>query len=431
MTTTGSSHFEFRDPFYYHQLPNGLELLGQRMPSLGSITFGFQFGAGAMNEDDSQLGLCQLLEDMIFQGTTTRSVRQITDEFEMLGARRISTSSFETTRFGAQIVHTKLGQILELTADILRNPLFPKKEFEQLRPLLIQAIKRRDDEPMRRVGELIMKTFYQQSRLARPILGTIDTVSALTVDDIRNYYQKYYRADRALFAIAGNFDWDAVVTTMERLFGDWPTGGAEPYRDHPQVGGNIAIEQEESEQEHIYFAYPSVTWSDPDYYANLLAVEILGGGMTSRLFMEVREKRGLVYAVSASPQPSRSLGAVLIYAGSSPEKGRETAEVIIDELKRLESEGVSQDELDRAKIQLRSELIMQSESSGSRMGNLLRSWWFEHRIIPTSDVKEAIDAVTTEQIYSLLQRFPPTNPLTMVALGPRSQEEMISGLLPV
>ena len=417
-------------PFYYHRLPNGLEMLGQHMPSLGSAAFAMQVGAGSANEADEQLGLGQLLEDMLFQGTPTRTARQITDAIELLGARRIGGSSYEVARYGAQVVHTRLDQALELWADLLLHPTFPKKEFEQLRPLLIQAIKRRDDEPMRRVGELAMRTFYQGSRMARPGLGTVETVSALTVADLQAFYDAHYRADKALFVIAGNFAWDAVVATVTRLFGEWAPGGAPSFHDVAQPQTVVALEQTPGEQEHIYFGYPGVTYGDPDYYASLLATEVFGGGMTSRLFSEVREKRGLVYAVSAYPQPTRNLGATFIYAGTQPEKTHETASVILQELRKLENEGITQDELDRAKVQVKSEVVMGSESSTSRVNSLLRAWWFERRIIPIATVKESINAVTTDQILKLMQRFPPTKTLMLAAVGPASQEELTKDIFP-
>ncbi len=419
---------ELHPPFFYHRLTNGMEMIGHQMPSLGSAVFGIQLGVGARDEEDGQLGLGQLLEDMLFQGTPTRSSRQITDSIELLGARRIVGTNFETTRYGAQVVHTRLEPALELWADLILHPTLPRKEFDQLKPLLIQAIRRREDEPMRRVGELIMQSFYRESRLARPLLGTLETVEPLRTEDLRAFYDKYYRADKALFAIAGNFDWDWVVQKVSALFGDWAGGGAPSHLDTPQPGDTIAVMQEKGEQEHVYLAYPSVTFGDPDYYANILMCEIFGGGMTSRLFSEVREKRGLVYQVSAFPQPSQQIGAVMIYAGSTPEKGHETVEVIMQELRKLGEHGVTQNELDLAKVQIKSELVMQSESSSSRMGGIARSWWYERRISTIAEIKAKIDAVTVEQIASLLQRFPPTHPLTLAALGPVSQADLVAGI---
>jgi predicted Zn-dependent peptidase len=421
---------EFHDPFYYHRLPNGLEMVGQRMPSLGSVVFGIQLDAGAMNEDESELGLNQILDDMLFQGTPTRNARQITDAIELLGARRSGGVGFENARYSMQVVHTRFDQALELWSDILLHPVFPAKEFKQLLPLLIQAIKRREDEPTQRLSELMMRTYYQNSRMARPILGTIETTGALSVDKLQAFYDNYYRADKALFAIAGNFEWEHVVANVTALFGDWAGGGKAAYRDQPQITATVGVEQSEGEQEHFFFGYPSVAYGDPDYYANRLIIEALGGGMTSRLFSEVREKRGLVYSVGAYEQPARSLGSVFIYAGTPPEKARETAEVIVQELGRLQADGLTQDELDRAKIQVKSEVVMQSDSSSARMAGITRSWWYQRKLIPTQEVKAAIDAVTLEQITGVLRRYPPTQPLSLAMVGPAKPDEVTKDLFP-
>lgn len=428
MTTSGTPTLQ--EPYFYHRLSNGLEMLGQQMPSLGSVVFGLQIDAGSANENDSELGLCQLLEDMMFQGTSTRTARQITDAFELLGARRIVGTGYETVRYGAQVVHTRLHDALALAADIILHPTFPAKEFDQLKPLLVQAIKRRDDEPMRRGGELLSETFFAGSRMARPTLGTLETVNTLTADHMRSFYAAHYHADKAIFTIAGNFDWNDVVQQVEAVLGEWSAGGIAPYRDIPQPKTSAAFEVDKGEQEHVYIAYPAITWGDPDYYAHLLGIEAFGGGMTSRLFSEVREKRGLVYNVGAQVNPSRSLGSVLIYGGAPPEKAREMVEVILNELALYEKDGITQDELDRAKIQLKSELVMGSESAGSRMNSIARSWWYEHRIITTQEVKDAIDAVTVEQIRNLNHRVPPTQTLTIVGIGPQTEESLTQGIFP-
>ena len=422
---------ELHDPFYYHRLANGLEMIGQRMPSLGSAVFSIQLDAGAMNEDDSELGLCQILDDMLFQGTPTRNARQITDAIELLGARRIAGSGFENARLGAQVVHTRLDEALTLWSDLLLHPQFPEKEFNQLRPLLVQAIKRREDEPTQRGSELFMRTFYQQSRMARPILGTIETVNNLTTAKLRAYYEQHYRPNKSLFSIAGNFEWDHVVAKVEELFGGWESGGTASYRDHPQSHATIAAEQSDGEQEHFYFGYPSVIYGDPDYYANRLMIEAFGGGMTSRLFAEVREKRGLVYSVGAYEQGSRAQGGVVIYAGTPPEKARETVEVIVQELRKLQASGLSQDELDRAKIQLKSELVMQSESGSARMSGIARSWWYQRKITPVADIKNMIDSVTIDQIETVLRRYPPTQMLSLAMVGPAEQATVTDKLLPI
>lgn len=175
--------------------------------------------------------------------------------------------------------------------------------------------------------------------------------------------------------------------------------------------------------------FPFPNYTDPDYYAAMVISEVLGGNMASRLFVEVREKRGLVYGVSAGLASNKHIGSMRIYAGTTPEQGRECLEVIVNELRKLEEGGITEDELARAKVQLKSEHVMRGEGSGARMGALTRSWWFERKLRTIQEVKEAIDAVTQEQVINVLRRFSPLNPLTVAAIGPLSKEELVGSTL--
>ncbi|HEX6819581.1 MAG TPA: pitrilysin family protein, partial [Ktedonobacterales bacterium] len=306
-----------------------------------------------------------------------------------------------------------------------RYPTFPADEFSQMRSVQLQEIRRRDDEPMRRIMDLARETFYAGTKLGRRGLGTAETVERMRPEDLRDFWRQRYLPGGALLSIAGNFEWDHVVARVGELFGDW-TGSPTPAVEetpHPESAVNIEIH--EGNQEHIVMAYPFPKYGDPNYYAALVVTEIFGGGMTSRLFREVREKRGLVYSVAAMFAPNGVYGAQFLYAGTTPEKAHETVTVMREEMRLLREEGVSADELERAKVQLKSELVMRGESSAARMGSLARSWWYEHRLIPIQETKQAIDAVSQEQIMQLLRRFPPARPLVIAAIGPRSREELI------
>jgi len=414
--------------FFHHTFVNGLELVGQRMPGVNSLCFGVQFAAGAQEEPENQLGLTHLLEYMMFQGTTHRDVRQLTEAFESLGARHWSDSGAEWARYAAQIVHTRFAPTLELMADVLRYPAFPEAEFNQMKSVVLQEIRRRQDEPMRRVFDLVRGRFFVGSTLGRPLLGTAETVSGLTPDNLRTFWQARYQPAGALVAIAGKFDWDTVVAQFADQFHDWQGPRPANTPQHPQPHSAVAVEQTAGTQEHIGLALPFLTYGDPDYYAAVLAIEILGGGMTSRLFSEVREKRGLAYSVAASFLPNAALGAVLIYAGTTPEKARETLSVIHTELRRLEENGITEDELRRAKVQVKSEVVMRGESSSSRMATIARSWWYERRLWTMQEIRERIDAVTTEQIADLLRRFPLTQTIVVGAIGPCSEAELTNGI---
>ena len=428
-TTPPPASGELAPNYFFHTFPNGMQMAGQRMPSLASVTFGIQFPAGSLEEADEKLGLTFLLAEMAFQGTEHRNVRQLTEDFEAIGARHGAEPAGEYGRFWARVVNNRLDRALELMADVLRYPSFPADEFTQMKSIQLQEIRKRDDEPMRRLPDMMRAAFYTGTRLARRSLGTLETVEALTPDDLRQFWQAHYRPNGSLVAIAGNFDWDTVVARVGALFGDWEGTPKTLQVEQPNPQRGASVELDQQNQEHIGMMFPFPKYGDPDYYAAMVASEIFGGSMNSRLFREVREKRGLVYSVQSAFSPNGIFGAETIYAGTNPEKSHETVQVIVDELRKLAAEGVTDDELARAKVQLKSEIVMRGESSSSRMLSLARAWWFEHRLIPTQEVKDAIDAVSREQILHLLERFPPMERLVITAIGPRPEAELIGDAL--
>jgi predicted Zn-dependent peptidase len=426
---SGSASGELAPNYGHHTFANGLEMVGQRMPSLASVTFGIQVAAGIKDEPDERLGLTNLLAEMLFQGTEHRNVRQLTEEFEAIGARTGGEASTEFARYSAQVVPGRLDRALDLIADVVLQPVFPASEFSQMRDVQLQEIRRRDDEPMRRIFDLVRARFYAGTHLDRQALGTRETVESLTPDHLRTFWQARYKPHGALFTIAGNFDWDHAVARVGALFGGWSGTPPTSVPDVPDPRPGVSIERQEGNQEHIGMAFPFPTFGDPDYYAANVVSEIFGGGMTARLFREVREKRGLVYSVASMFAPNGAYGAEFVYGGTTPDKAHETVQVILDELRKLGEDGVSDDELARAKVQLKSELVMRGESSAARMGALARSWWFERKLTTIHQIKDAVDAVSREQIAALLRRFPPTDRLVIAAIGPRTHEELIGDTL--
>jgi len=415
--------------YFYHQLPNGIEMIGQYMPSLSSISFGFQLDAAVVHEPEEKLGLAHLFEYMLLQGTRQKDARALNEAFESLGARKGVSTGMETTLAWSQTVNTKFDATLDLFHEFLLTPTFPSDELEQMRNLVIQEIRRRDDEPMSRIFELVRANFYQGTTLSRLMLGTNDSLQAIQRQDLRNFWQAHYRPNNVLFTVAGKFDWDHVVKQMQDHFGNWEGQASPTPEQYPKPMTRVSLEYREGKQEHLALMCPFPNYTDPDYYAATVIAEVLGGSMASRLFVEVREKRGLVYGVSANLTGNKHIGALRIYAGTTPEKGHECLQVIVNELQKLAQEGITADELERTKVQLKSEHVMHGEGSASRMSAIARTWWYKRNIKTIQDVKEAIDAVTQEQILQVLQRFSPTNPLTIAGIGPLSEEELVGDTL--
>src|SRR5712691_4866076 len=408
--------------YFYHQLPNGIEIVGQYMPSLSSITFGFQLDAAVIHEPEEKLGLAHLFEYMLFQGTKTKDAKALNEAFESLGAHKGASAGLETAQVWARIVNTKFDATLKLMHELLLTSTFPKNELEQMRSIILQEIRRRDDEPMSRIFDLVRANFYRGTSLGRLTLGTTESVNGLQRQDLRNFWAARYQPNNVLFAIAGKFEWEHVVEQMQTLFGDWSGHASPSPEQQPVPTANIALEHQEGKQEHLGLMCPFPNYTDPDYYAALVISEVLGGNMASRLFVEVREKRGLVYGVSASLAGNKRMGAMRIYAGTTPEQGRECLQVIVNALRKLNQDGITSEELIRAKVQLKSENVMRGEGSGARMAALAHSWWYERKLRTIQEVKEAIDAVTEEQVLGVLRRFSPLNPLTVAAIGPLDRD---------
>src|SRR5436309_3392441 len=331
--------------YFYHRLPNGIEMVGQYMPSLSSITFGFQLDAAVINEPEEKQGLAHLFEYMLFQGTKEKDARALNEAFESLGARKGASTGLEISQVWAQIVNTKFDTTLELVNELLLTSTFPNEELEQMRSIILQEIRRRDDEPMSRIFELVRASFYRGSALGRPSLGTTESVQQLQRQDLRDFWKARYQPDNVLFSIAGKFDWEHVVEQVQQLFGDWSGHAPLSSEQHPSPASNIALEHQEGKQEHLGLMFPFPHYTDPDYYAALVISEILGGNMASRLFVEVREKRGLVYGVSAGLSGNKHVGAMRVYAGTTRGQADQCLEVIVNELRKLEQEGITVDEL--------------------------------------------------------------------------------------
>jgi len=200
--------------YFYHRMPNGIEMVGQYMPSLSSITFGFQLNAAVINEPEEKLGLAHLFEYMLFQGTKQKDARALNEAFESLGARKGASTGLETAQVWAQIVNTKFDAMLQLINELLLTSTFPKDELEQMRSIILQEIRRRDDEPMSRIFDLVRADFYRGTSLGRQVLGTPESVNGLQQQDLRDFWKAHYQPNDTLFSIAGKFDWDHVVEQM-------------------------------------------------------------------------------------------------------------------------------------------------------------------------------------------------------------------------
>ncbi len=417
------------DEFFSERLDSGIQVVGQPMVGVESASVGFLIGAGARDEMEPTFGVSHSLEQMLFRGTDTKNARQISESFDSLGISYDSSAGIEMTLMSAVLIGNRLPPALELLVDCLRHPSFPEEEMESVRSLQLQEIRQREDRPAQKVMDSLRRQFFRSNPIANDVLGTEETVAALTRDSIAGYWRSRYTANNVVISVAGNFDWDSVVPLLQDLTAGWPSHGGRSEPGVPEPHSGTFVFHKVSSQENLGFAFAGVPVADPDYYVAALVAQALGGSSHSRLFQEVREKRGLAYAVQARFDGMERAGLMRIYVGTSADRAHESVEVVLQELRKLETGGITEDELRLSKTRLKSQLVMRSESTLARMASNMRSWWFEEKLYSLADVAQRIDAVDLPAVADLLKRLEITERLTAVALGPRSEEELFGGVM--
>ena len=403
------------DRYYQHTFSNGLTLLGEQMPGMQSVAMTILVPAGSSTDPVDRSGSATVLSDLVLRGAGSRDSRQLTDHLDTLGLQRSSSVGVFHSRFGCAGLGPKVMEGLSAYADIIRRPHLPESGFESARDLALQALDGVDDEPRHKLM-IKLREWHYPSPYGRNAMGRKDDLEKLTVELVKADYARRYHACEGIIAMAGNIDFQASHDAIEALFGDW-NGSEPPAIELLPPPGHLHHEDQQSEQTHIGIAWPSVQETDPDYYTVRMATEILSGGMSGRLFTEVREKRGLCYSVSAGYSSLKGRGSVLGYAGTSNDRAQATLDCFMAELYRL-SDGVTAAELDRAKIGLKASSIMQGESTSARAGAIAHDFFLRGRIRTLEEIKSAIDAVTVDQVNAYLKTHEP-GPFTIVTVGPK------------
>ncbi len=403
------------DRYLQHTFPNGLTLLAEKMPGMQSAAMTLLVPAGSATDPVDHTGASTVISDLVLRGAGTRDNKQLTDYLDGLGLQRSASVGVYHTRFGSAALAGKVMESLATYADIVRRPMMPESGFEPARDLALQALAGIDDEPRQKLL-LKLREWHFPSPYGRNSMGTQEDLEKLTLELCRADFAKRYHAQGAILSIAGHIEFDAVKAEVEKHFGDWVGKPPEKIVEMPTPGQHHHMVQQ-SEQTHIGIAYPSIPETDPDYYTVRMAVEILSGGMSGRLFTEIREKRALVYNVSASYTGLRDRGSIMGYAGTSNDRAQATLDCFITELHRL-TRGVTEAELARAKTGIKASTIMSGESTSSRAGAIAHDFFIRGRIRTLDEIKSAIDSVTVEKVNAYLAAHPP-GPFTIVTVGPK------------
>jgi predicted Zn-dependent peptidase len=412
------------EQIFHHTYANGLTLVGQPMPWLESAAFSIAVPAGHRYDPDGKHGLANFACEMVQRGCGELNSREYIEALEALGVDYSSSASLYNTNYSGAMQAAQLHEALGIFADVLQRPTFPDDQLEDGRMVCFQEIAALGDDLAQRTLQRLRENFYGATE-GRNTEGTLESVGAITLDDIKQFYQTNYRPNGLIIACAGKLDWEALKAHVGELFDGWNKKPEPSVELASPVHGNDHI-QHESEQTHIAIAYPGVAYSHEDYYLNRGAIGVLSGGMSSRLFTEVREKRGLCYTVFASCNTLKDKGAVLCYSGTTNERAQETLDVIIEELQKL-AEGIKEDELRRLKVQIRSGMVMQQESCRGRAGSIAGDWFHLGRVRTLDEVTDKINGLTVESINEYLAANPPRN-FDIVTLGPQPLEFNENGI---
>ncbi|MHA1128711.1 MAG: M16 family metallopeptidase [Alphaproteobacteria bacterium] len=399
-----------------HRLSNGFRIVTENMPSLKSASLGIWVDAGARHERLDQNGIAHFLEHMAFKGTKRRSALDIAETIENVGGFINAYTSRETTAYYARVLQEDVPLALDVIADIMLNPAFDPKEIEVERGVILSEIGQSLDTPDDIIFDWLQETAFPDQPMGRPILGPAERVRSFNREDLAGFVQEYYGPEQMILAAAGAVDHDAIVREAEKLFSDLPRRNA-PAALKANFSGGERSEVKDLEQAHFTFAVEAPSYRDEDVYTGQIFSTAFGGGMSSRLFQEAREKRGLCYSIFASASAHEDTGMFTVYAGTSGEHIAELAELTMTELRRA-SDDMSDAEVERARQQMKAGMLMGLENPSARCERLARMVSVWDRVPSLDETITKIDAVTTAKVRELAENLCQSPNPAMALYGP-------------
>jgi predicted Zn-dependent peptidase len=397
------------------RLPSGLTVVTERMDRVETVSLGAYVGSGSRHERAEENGVSHFLEHMAFKGTERRSASDIAEEIEAVGGHLNAYTAREQTAYYVKVLKEDTALAADIIGDILTHSTFEPEELERERGVILQEIGQSNDTPDDIIFDHFQEAAYPSQPIGRPVLGSEEGIRSMPRSMLTQYMNRHYPASNVVLAAAGALDHDHIVGLVNQHFADLPADPA-PAAEVACYGGGEFREVRELDQVHIVLGFPGPGFPDVDYYPALLLSTLLGGGMSSRLFQEIREKRGLVYSIYAFHSPFIDGGIFGIYAGTGESEAAELMPVTLDELHKVQT-AVTESELARARAQVKASLLMSLESTGSRCEQLARQMHVFGRVIPTAETVAKINRVTTDDIQRAAARIFRATP-TLAALGP-------------
>lgn len=387
-------------------LSNGLRIIGERIPHFRSVSVGLWLGAGSQYERDYEAGVSHFLEHMVFKGTGKRSARKIAEEMDAVGGQLNAFTAKECTCFYAKVVDEHLPLALDVISDLVVGPVFDVGEMEKEKGVVLEEISMAEDTPEDVVHELLMLANYGDQCVSRPILGSAKSVSGFSREDLIRYWKRMYRPQNAVLAIAGNYDWQAVLNMVDSLLGSWMPEG---YEKQPCVTQAISptflTREKEIEQVHICMGFPGLVMGDDRNYELSLFNSVFGGAMSSRLFQKIREESGMAYAVYSYPNAYTDTGMLSIYAATNPDAAEAVCDMILKEAKDIAEHGMTKDEFAIAREQLKSGYILGLESTSARMQSIGRRLLLLNATRTETETLDRINAIRLEDVNDLMREI--------------------------
>ena len=400
------------------ELSNGLVVVTEKMPHVRSVSVGVWLGTGSRGESPERNGIAHFIEHMVFKGTERRTAEEIAQSIDSVGGMLDAFTAKEMTCFNAKVLDEHLPVAFDVLSDLVLRPRFDDADIAKEKQVVLEEIKMDEDNPEYLIHELFTQNFWRGHALGLPILGTPETVPQFSRNAVNECFSSWYAPNNTVITAAGNLEHARLVDLVSREFGGVSRAAAAPTRTAPKT--HAVIEQrnkKELEQVHIVMGVPSYPLAHERRYAASLLNIILGGGMSSRLFQNIRERQGLAYAIGSDLSPYTDSGVLSVYAGTSRESAEQLIRSVVGEFRRIRQESVSEEELRRAKDHLKGSMMLSLESTSSRMSNLARQAMYFHRFLSLDEMLASIEIVTREQVLSIAQDFFEPGAVALTVLG--------------
>jgi predicted Zn-dependent peptidase len=399
-------------------LPNGIRVITERMPHVRSVSVGIWIGTGSREEAEHETGISHFVEHMVFKGTKNRSAEQIARSVDSIGGGLDAFTSKELVSYNVKVLDEHLPEAFDVIADLVRNPLFEKADIEKEKGVILEELKMEVDNPEYLIHEIFASNFWKGHPLGRPILGTKQTIRTFDRDTVERYHNQFYVPSNILVTAAGSLNHERLVDLVNDRFAGLKARKTTKVMQPPQPHAPLVFRNKNSlEQVHVYVGVPSIEIAHEARFACFILNAILGGGMSSRLFQNIRERQGLAYTVYSELTMYRDAGCLLVYAGTSQRNAGRVVESIVKELRKLADERCLEDEMRRSKDHLKGSYVLGLESTSSRMANLARQELYFNRFFSLDEMLNRVESVTADEVQALAQQFFDPKRMAVAMLG--------------